>query len=131
MSDYGKKKFKQFAKSNRLRLKTSEDGYPIVVSRGTKYANCMLYEGFCDDFVGLYVTRDTPSKLTHLVGKLTKMGFTPYVRGDYEALYKVSYNKAWKVANMFNMVMKRPSNQNIDGLKNFRHKQALLAKKNN
>jgi len=120
MNDFGKKKFKEYAKMNRLRLKTSEDGYPIVISRGKKYEGCILYEGFSDDFVGLVVVRDTPSKLSHLANKIDKMGLTPLLRGDYEAAYKVPYSKVWEVAKFFNMVKKRPSNQNMDGLKRFR-----------
>jgi len=120
MNDFGKKKFKEYAKMNRLRLKTSEDGYPIVISRGKKYEGCILYEGFSDDFVGLVVVRDTPSKLSHLANKIDKMGLTPLLRSDYEAAYKVPYSKVWEVAKFFNMVKKRPSNQNMDGLKRFR-----------
>jgi hypothetical protein len=124
MNDYGKTKFKLFAKMNRLRLQRSEDGYPIVVSRGKKYAGCMLYDGFCDEFVGFYVTRDSPSKLSHTAGKLDKMGLTPLNLGDWEALYKVPYARVWEIANMFNMVKKRPSNQNVDGLREYRKRKA-------
>ena len=46
MNDYGKKKFRNFAKANRLRLKRSEDGLPIVVARGKQYEVWHLYEGF-------------------------------------------------------------------------------------
>jgi hypothetical protein len=120
MNDFGKKKFKEYAKMNRLRLKTSEDGYPVVISRGKKFEGCMLYDGFSDDFVGLLVVRDTASKLSHLANKVDKMGLTPLIRGDYEATYKVPYSKIWEVAKFFNMVKKKPSNQNVEGLKRFR-----------
>ena len=120
MNDFGEKKFKEYAKMNRLRLKTSEYGYPIVISRGKKFEGCMLYEGFSDDFVGLVVVRDTMSKLSHITRKVDKMGLTPLTRGDYEATYKVPYSKIWEVAKFFNMVKKRPSNQNVEGLKRFR-----------
>lgn len=122
MNDFGKKKFKEYAKMNRLRLKTSDDGFPVVISRGKKYAGCMLYEGFSDEYVGLYVTRDTKSKLSHIAKKVDNLGLTPLVRGDYEATYKVPYSRVWEVAKMFNMVKKRPSNQNVEGLKKYREK---------
>jgi hypothetical protein len=52
------------------------------------------------------------------------MGLTPLNLGDWEALYKVPYAKVWEIANMFNMVKKRPSNQNIDGLREYRKRKA-------
>ena len=120
MNDYGRTKFKLFAKMNRLRMQRSEDGNPVVVSRGKKYAGTMLYDGFSDEFIGLCVVRDSPSKLSHTAGKLSKMGLIPWTEGDYEAIYKVPYDKVWKIAKMFNMVKKRPSNQNVDGLRKYR-----------
>jgi len=123
MNDYGRKKFKQFAKMNRLRLQRSEDGNPIVVSRGKVYAGSMLYEGFSGDFVGLCVVRNTTAKLTSLANKLDRMGFTPLVRGDYEATYKVPYSRVWEIARMFRMVKKMPSNQNMSGINEWREKQ--------
>ena len=120
MNDYGRTKFKLFAKMNRLRMQRAEDGNPVVVSRGKKYAGTMLYDGFSDDFIGLCVVRDSTSKLSHTTGKLDKMGLIPYTSGDYEAIYKVPYDKVWEIAKMFNMVKKKPSNQNVDGLRKFR-----------
>ena len=125
MNDYGRTKFKLFAKMNRLRMQRSEDGNPVVVSRGKKYAGTMLYDGFCDEFIGLCVVRDSPSKLSHTAGKLSKMGLIPWTEGDYEAIYKVPYDKVWEIAKMFNMVKKRPSNQNVDGLREYRRKKAV------
>jgi|TARA_A100001515_G_scaffold143148_1_gene143602 hypothetical protein len=124
MNDYGRTKFKLFAKMNRLRMQRAEDGNPVVVSRGKKYAGTMLYDGFSDEFIGLCVVRDSPSKLSHTAGKLNKMGLTPWSCGDYEAIYKVPYDKVWEIAKMFNMVKKRPSNQNVDGLREYRRKKA-------
>ena len=49
---------------------------------------------------------------------------TPWSCGDYEAIYKVPYDKVWEIAKMFNMVKKRPSNQNVDGLREYRRKKA-------
>ena len=116
MTDHGKKKFKNFAKANRLRLKRSEDGLPIVVARGKQFAGWHLYEGFGDEFVGLYITRDTPGKLKHSVRKIKNMGFTPHQEGDFDACFKIPYSKVWQVAKAFHMVKKSPSNQNISGL---------------
>ena len=124
MNDYGRTKFKLFAKMNRLRMQRAEDGNPVVVSRGKKYAGTMLYDGFSDEFIGLCVVRDSPSKLSHTAGKLNKMGLTPWSCGEYEAIYKVPDDKVWEIAKMFNMVKKRPSNQNVDGLREYRRKKA-------
>ena len=119
-NDYGKKKFREFAKANRLRLKRGEDGFPIVTARGKAYENWHLYEGFGDDFVGMYIVRDTAGKLKHSVRKIRKMGLYPWREGDFEAIFKVPYSKVWEVAKAFNMVKKQPSNQNMSGLNNFR-----------
>lgn len=121
MDDYGKKKFRNFAKANRLRLKRSEDGLPIVVARGKQYQGWHLYEGFGDECVGFYITRDTPGKLKHSVRKIKKLGLTLWREGDYEAIFKVPYDRIWEVAKAFSMVKKAPSNQNISGLANWRH----------
>jgi hypothetical protein len=32
----------------------------------------------------------------------------------------VPYSKIWEVAKFFNMIKKKPSNQNVEGLKRFR-----------
>ena len=120
LNDHGKKKFKEFAKANRLRLKRDKDGLPIVTARGKKYEGWHLYEGFGDDFVGLYVIRATTAKMKYSLRKLKKLGFYPWKEGDFEALFKISYSRAWEVANMFGMVKKRPSNQNMTGLNNWR-----------
>ena len=120
MNDYGKKKFKDFAKANRLRLKTAEDGLPIVTSRGKNFEGWHLYEGFGDDLVGLYIVRDTEAKLKHSLRKVKKMGLYPWREGDFEACFKIPYSRVWEVAKAFNMVKKRPSNQNMSGLSNWR-----------
>jgi hypothetical protein len=120
MNDFGRKKFKEFAKANRLRLKTAEDGNPVVVSRGKKYLGCQLYEGFNDDYVGLYVTRGSAAKLKHTTRMVKKMGLNPTQEGDLEVIFRVPYSKVWKIAKAFNMVKKRPSNQNMDGLNKWR-----------
>lgn len=120
MSDYGLKKFKTFAKANRLRLERSEDGLPIVAARGKKFQGWHLYEGFGDDFVALYITRDTPAKLKHSVRFVKKLGLTLIQEGDLEAVFKVPYNQLWRVAKELKMVKKSPSNQNLSGLTQYR-----------
>lgn len=120
MNDFGLKKFKRFAKANRLRLERSEDGLPIVSARGQKYEGWHLYEGFGDDFVALYIVRDTPAKLKHSVRSVKKLGLTLLKEGDIEAVFKVPYSKVWGVAKEFKMVKKLPSNQNLEGLVNHR-----------
>jgi hypothetical protein len=120
MNDFGLKKFKRFAKANRLRLERSEDGLPIVSARGQKYKGWHLYEGFGDDFVALYIVRDTPAKLKHSVRSVKKLGLTLLKEGDIEAVFKVPYSKAWSIAKELKMVKKLPSNQNLEGLVNHR-----------
>jgi hypothetical protein len=120
LNDHGKKKFKEFAKANRLRIKRDKDGLPIIVARGKKYEGWHLYEGFGDDFVGLYITRPTTAKTKYSLRKLRKMGFYPLREGDFEAIFKIPYSRAWEVAKEFGMVKKKPSNQNMSGLNNWR-----------
>ena len=122
-SDYGKKKFREFAKANRLRLKRGEDGFPIVTARGKAYKNWHLYEGFGDEFVGLYIARDTQAKFKHSLRKVKKMGLNPYQEGDFEACFKIPYSRVWEIAKAFSMVKKQPSNQNVYGLKKWREQK--------
>jgi hypothetical protein len=105
--DFGKRKFKQFAKTKRLRLVRSEDGLPIVVSRGKEWAGCHLFEGFGNGYVGLYVVRDTTFKMSHVYGALCRMGLEPMARGDWEGTFKVPYKSVMKVARKFKMVKRK------------------------
>ena len=123
MNDFGKKKFKQFAKKNRLRIKTAEDGNPIVVARGKKFQNCFLFEGFGDDYVGLYIVKNTPGKLTYLANKLERMGLDVLNRGDYEASFKIPYARVMAIAKTFSMIKRKVSDKSILKLKEWREKQ--------
>ena len=103
MNDFGTEKFKQFAKENRLRLKQGEDRFPIVAS-SSKYRGAHLYDGFGDDAVGLWVSRDTKKKFTFMKNRLIKLGAVPHVLGDMEGTFKVAYEDVMRVANHLKMV---------------------------
>jgi len=105
--DYGKRKFRDFAKKKRLRLARGEDGFPIVVSRGKEYEGCHLFEGFGNQFVGLYVVRDTTFKMSHTYGALRRMGLEPIAQGDLESTFKVPYSLVMKIARKFKMVKRK------------------------
>ena len=109
--DYGKAKFRQFAKANRFRLAKDEDGLPIVVSRGKEWAGCQLFEGYGTKEVGLLIVRDTTFKLSHIYGAMCREGYEPVVRGDFECIFKIPYGPKGrtlkKIARRFKMV-KRP-----------------------
>jgi hypothetical protein len=108
MNDYGKAKFKQFAKDNRLRLRRGEDGFPIVVPTN-KFKGFHLFDGFGDDFVGLFASKDTKRKFSFAHKKLVKMGCIPNVIGDTEGHYKISYDDLLPIVRELNMVKKAPS----------------------
>ena len=103
MSDFGTKKFKQFAKENRLRLKQGEDRFPTVVS-SCKYRGAHLYDGFGDDAVGLWVDRNTKKKFTFMKNRLVELGAIPHVLGDMEGTFKVPYENVMKIAKHLKMV---------------------------
>jgi|TARA_R110000824_G_scaffold268897_1_gene457507 hypothetical protein len=105
MNDYGKAKFKQFAKDNRLRLRRAEDGLPIVVPTN-KFKGFHLFEGFGNDFVGLFASKDTQRKFSFAHNKLVKMGCIPNIIGDTEGSYKISYDDLLPIAKKLNMIMK-------------------------
>ena len=105
MNDYGKAKFKQFAKDNRLRLRRGEDGLPIVVPTN-KFKGFHLFEGFGNDFVGLFASKDTQRKFSFAHNKLVKMGCIPNIIGDTEGSYKISYDDLLPIAVKLNMIMK-------------------------
>ena len=106
-NDYGAKKFRTFARNNRLRLKKGEDGVPIVVSRGAEYKGCHLFEGFGDNHVGLYVTRQTPFKTTCMHNVLKKSGLKPICQGETESTFKVPYSRVMTVAKKFKMIKRK------------------------
>ncbi len=111
MNDYGEKRFKQFAKVNRLRLKRGEDGLPIVTSTN-KYRGFHLFCGFNDECVGLYAIKSTKRKFSFLHTKLVELGCSPYVIGDTEGTYKVSYEDLIEIATELKMVKKQPTGIN-------------------
>ncbi len=87
-----RRQFKAWCLENRLRLRKDEAGYPVAVAIG-KYKNTdRFYEGFGDDWVGVYVARETSNKFTYLHKRLLKSGCIPLAVGDDEGTYKI---KAW------------------------------------
>ena len=111
MNDYGTKKFKQFAKVNRLRLKRGEDGLPIVVPTN-KFKGFHLFDGFGDTHVGLYAIKDSKRKYTFIHNKLVEMGCKPHVIGDTEGTYKISYDDLLEIATQLKMVKRPPTGIN-------------------
>jgi hypothetical protein len=107
-NDYGKKKFKRFAREKRLRLKKDDDGLPIVVARGKEWAGCHLFEGFGTKEVGLFIKRNTKFKLSHIYGALCREGFTPIARGDTECIFRIPYGlkgrTLMKIARRYKMI---------------------------
>lgn len=111
MNDYGTKKFKQFAKVNRLRLKRGEDGLPIVVPTN-KFKGFHLFDGFGDTHVGLYAVKSSKRKYTFIHNKLVEMGCKPHVIGDTEGTYKISYDDLLEIATQLKMVKRPPTGIN-------------------
>lgn len=81
--------FREWAKANNLQLKVDEDGLPIVPSSSRKWKD-HLFDGFKNGDIGLSVCRDTPLAMTWAVTKLREKGIAPYLRGDCEALFRLS-----------------------------------------
>ena len=107
VKDFGKKKFRKFAKDNRLRLVRDEDGLPIVKSRGKDIEGTHLFDGFGNQFVGLYIWRDSKFKMSHTYSKLVRAGYEPICRAEQEATFKIPYSKIMKIAREFNMIKRR------------------------
>ena len=105
--DYGKRKFRDFARKNRLRLARGEDGFPVILARGKEYEGCHLYDGFGDTHVGLYVARPTTFKMSHTYGALKRMGLEPIALGDLEGTFKIPYKMVMKIARKFKMVKRK------------------------
>tara|TARA_R100000951_G_scaffold91363_1_gene79719 strand:- start:67 stop:399 length:333 start_codon:yes stop_codon:yes gene_type:complete len=107
VKDFGKKKFRKFAKDNRLRLVRSEDGLPIVKSRGKDIAGTHLFDGFGNHFVGLYIWRDTKFKMSHTYSKLVRLGYEPIAKAEQEATFRIPYKRVLKIAREFKMIKRR------------------------
>lgn len=97
--------FINFCKANNLRLKKSEDGYPIAISTGKRKGD-HFYEGF-DDAVGVWVDRDSKRKFTHLHKKLIDLGCEPLITCDTEGTYTVPYKQAMPVAKFLRLIKGR------------------------
>jgi hypothetical protein len=110
-NDYGKAKFRVFAKEKRLRLARDGDGLPIVVARGKEYAGSQLFEGFGTKHVGFLLVRSTAGKLSRTYGSLVRRGYEPILRAECEAVFKIPYGPKgktlMKIAREFKMVKKR------------------------
>lgn len=97
--------FINFCKANNLRLKKSEDGYPIAISTGKRKGD-HFYEGF-GDAVGVWVDRDSKRKFTHLHKKLIDLGCEPLITCDTEGTYTVPYKQAMPVAKFLRLIRGR------------------------
>lgn len=100
-------RFRSWAKENRLRMESAEDGFPIVRSRSRKYPEDNIFDGY-DDGVGLFVKRPSQSRMTHLTQKLVSWGCQPRTKGEMEGIFLVPWEIALEVAQKLGMVKKAP-----------------------
>lgn len=84
--------FKEWCLENRLRLKKDDAGYPIAAAIGRYKGIDLFYEGFSDDWIGVFVARETSNKFTYLHKRLLKAGCVPIAVGDDEGTYQI---KTW------------------------------------
>ena len=87
-----RRQFREWCNENRLRLKNGPDGFPIAASIGKYKGLDQFYEGLGEDWVGVFVSRETPNKFTYLHKRLLKAGCEPLVIGDNEGTYRI---KSW------------------------------------
>lgn len=100
-------KFKAWAEESRMRLSIDEDGCPIIYTSSRNHHKDHLFDGF-NEGIGLYVTRDTKTKLNNLVKKLEGLGLTLRQKCDWEAIFKLSFEKATQLP-LFGFIKKKPS----------------------
>ena len=86
-------KFRAWAEEHRMRLSIDDDGCPVIYPSSRKNPKDHLFDGF-DEGLGLYITRDTRMKLNNLVRKLQGLGLTLRQKGDWEAIFLLSYEEA-------------------------------------
>lgn len=124
-NDYGRTKFKRFAKANRLRLKAAEDGCPIVEARQSKkLQGWHLYEGHSDDYCYLFIQKQHKKGFNIALKKLTQdFGLDVHRLGDLEAVFLVPYGKAYAIAKEYNMVKKQPSNVVVQNMIEYNKKK--------
>ncbi len=106
--------FIDFANANRLRLKYDEAKDPICVTISKRYKDDHLYDGFLDCF-GVSVTRNTKTKLNHVITRLEALGCTLKQKGETEANLKVPFDKALEVAKTLGFI--KGTQGNIDNFK--------------
>jgi hypothetical protein len=99
-----RREFRKWARENNLRLKRGTDCLPIVTARGTYKGQDTLCEGWGDEWVGVYVERETQKKFTFLVKKLVKLGCEPIAVGDQDGLFRVKQWNALPIARLLKMV---------------------------
>lgn len=105
-----KKEFRKFCKKNNLRYKLDDGGDPISPTRKRSSEDHIYWSGEENCF-GIFISRPSQAKYTHLKKKLIGVGCEVHQDGDREGTLRVSHKNALKAAKLLGTIKSQVSKE--------------------